>query len=468
MSGGGGSSREGSMRGRRPGPGEDAGATDRRVLDTAAAEGATKATGERRLPPGAPPPRLGVRGRFLVPIDERRVVAWFFRDLFVPHGRRERLLRRAVRLAERLPVPLDVAFRDRRPLAEVAADEAGGEALAAVEWLIAGAGRPLLAEGLAAVGWPRRSAKRPLPAEGSAPQRPSWLAAADYAGTGRRRSLVFLFAPGADRPAAIAKVRPADAAGEPLATEREAIDRVRAELPAVLAATVPRVLGWRRAAGREGLLLAALPGRSAWAELRSSAFPARAASRHLAAAADWLARFHAATRREESLRLPPWAELAPGEPGPPPWYRRLEERLARRPLPLAAGHGDFWPRNVLVAGGAVTAVVDWEAARPAAPPFDDLFAFAWSVAIDGPWRRGRPLPPADAFRRAFLDDGPPRRAVAAYLARSAAALGLDGDTLSDLFRLWLRARPAAHPEGGDTWRTCDRMLGEAARSAFSG
>jgi aminoglycoside phosphotransferase len=409
-----------------------------------------------------------VLGRFLVPADERRVVAWFFRDLFVPHGRRERLLRRAVRLAEPLPVPLDVAFRDRRPIAEVAADEAGAEVLAAVEWLIAGAGRPLFAEGLAAVEWPRRDAERALPADRGVPERPSWLAAADYAGTGRRRSLVFLFAPRADRPVAMAKVRPDGAAGEPLATEREAIDRVRAELPADLAATVPRVLASRRAAGREGLLLAALPGRSAWAELHGVAFPARAASRHLAAAADWLARFHAATRRDEAYRLPPWSELAPGEPDPPPWYRRLEERLAHRPLPLAAGHGDFWPRNVLVAGGAVTAVVDWEAARPAAPPFDDLFAFAWSVGIDGPWRRGRPLPAPDAFRRAFLDDGTPGRAVAAYFARSAAALGLDGDTLRDLFRLWLRTRPAGHPEGGDTWRTYDRMLGETARSAFSG
>jgi Ser/Thr protein kinase RdoA (MazF antagonist) len=205
-----------------------------------------------------------------------------------------------------------------------------------------------------------------------------------------------------------------------------------------------------------------------WADLHAAAFPARRVSRHLAAAGDWLARFHAATRRDEVYRLPGWDELAAGEPGPPPWYRRLEERLEHRPLPLAAGHGDFWPRNVLIAAGALTAVVDWEAARWSAPPFEDLFAFAWSYGLDGPWRRGRPLPAADAFRHAFVDDNPLSRAVAAYLSRYGTAFALDGETLRDLFRLWLRTRPAGDPEGGDTWRTCDRMLGEAARSAFSG
>jgi aminoglycoside phosphotransferase len=377
------------------------------------------------------------------------VVDWFFRDLFVPHGRRERLLRRAVRLAGRLPVSLAALFRDRRLLDDLAAAEARADALAAVEWLVAGPGRPLLAEGGVAAT-------------------PSWLAAADYAGTGRRRTLAFLFAAGSDRPAAMAKVRPADAAGEPLATEREAIDRVRAELPAGLAATVPAVLAWRRAAGREGLLLAALPGRSVWAELHAAAFPARLASRHLSAAAAWLAAFHAATHRTDAYRLPGWDELAAGEPVPPSWYRRLAERLERRPLPLAAGHGDFWPRNVLVEGGEVTAVVDWEAARRAAPPFADLFAFAWSYGMEGPWRRGHALPLAEAFRRAFLDDNPLSRAVAAYFARYGSALGLDGETARDLFRLWLRTRQADDPEGGENWRICDRMLGEAERSAFSG
>jgi hypothetical protein len=392
---------------------------------------------------------LGSRGRFLVPTGERRVIRWLFRDHFGPHGRRERLLRWAVGLAAYLPVSLAAAVRDRRGGGAAAEDDARAEALAAVAWLVMGEGRPLLEAGGVA-------------------EPPAWLAAADYAGTGRRRTLAFLFAAGGDRPRAVAKLRPLAAAGGPLSAEREAIEGVRAELPADLAATVPAVLGRRCAAGREGLLLAALPGRSVWAELHATSFPLRQAPRHLAAAADWLVRFHVATRRAEVFRLPPWDELAAGEPSPPPWYRRLAERLDRRPLPLAAGHGDFWPRNVLVAGGAVTAVVDWEATRRAAPPFVDLFTFAWSYGLDGPWRRGGRLPAAEAFRHAFLDDGRLSRAVAAYLARYAGALALDGEVLQDLFRLWLRTRPADDLEGGDTWRICDRMLGEAGRSAFSG
>lgn len=392
---------------------------------------------------------LGSRGRFLLPTGDRRVIRWLFRDLFVPHGRRERLLRRAVGLAAHLPVSLAAAVRDRRGGDEAAEDEARAEALAAVAWLVAGEGRPLLDAG-------------------GVTEPPAWLAAADYAATGRRRTLAFLFAAGGVRPSAVAKLRPLDAEGEPLSAEREAIEEVRAELPADLAATVPAVLGWRSAGGREGLLLAARPGRSLWAELHSTPFPACHTPRHLAAAADWLVRFHAATRREEVFRLPPWDELAVGETSPSPWYRRLAERLERRPLPLAAGHGDFWPRNVLVAGGEVTAVVDWEATRRAAPPFVDLFTFAWSYALDGPWRRGHRLPAVEAFRHAFLDDGRLSRAVAAYLARYAGAVALDGEILHDLFRLWLRTRPADDREGGDTWRICDRMLGEAGRSAFSG
>lgn len=414
----------------------------------AAGKSGVIAAGEQALPAGASN-RLGVLGRFIVPAGERRVVGWFFRHLFVPHGRRERLLRHAVRLASHSPVSLAHAFRERRAIEDVADQEAGAEALAAVGWVLAGEGRPLLAEG---------------GVEGE----PPWLAVADYAGTGRRRTLLFLFAAGDDRPAAMAKLRPTDAAGEPLSTEREAIGRVRAELPAGLAATVPAILGWRRAAGREGLLLEVLPGRSMWAELHASSFPARLASPHLAAAADWLVGFHAATRRGEVFRLPPWEALAAGERDPAPWYRRLEESLERRPLPLAAGHGDFWPRNVLSCGAEVTAVVDWEAATPAAPPFEDLFAFAWSYAVDGPWRRGRPLPPEEAFRHGFLAENPLSRAVAAYVARHGAAFAVDGKTMADLFRLWLRTRPAGAPRGGDPWNTCERMLGESGSCAFSG
>lgn len=415
--------------------------------------GSTRRVEAHRTPggarPGAAGSRHGVSGRFVVPL-EGRAAAWFFADLFVPHGTRERLVRSVAGRLAGWGLRVDRAFPRRATWAALAGEERWSEAVAAAHRLLDGAGRPLL------VG---------VGLGGSV----DGLLVADYAGSARRRTLVFLFAEGAARPAAMAKLRPLAAGGTPLAAEREAIERVRGELPSDLAATVPAVLAWRRDTEREALLLAALPGRSVWADLHAAWRPARRAGRHLLAAAGWLARFHAATRREESFRLPPWRQIASAaEPEPPPWYRRLADRLAGHPLPLAAGHGDFWARNVLLDGGEVSAVVDWEAARPAAPPFDDLFSLVWSYGMAFPWRGGAVRPPAEAFRRAFLDDGPLSRAIAAALAGYGAASGLDGDTLGDLFRLWLRTRPAGRSEGGDDWRTCERRLGRARRSVFSG
>lgn len=385
--------------------------------------------------------RFGRRGRFLVPLAERRAVGWFFGHLFVPHGRRERLLGHAADRAARLPGGCE-RFAFSRPAA-------AAEALDAAGWLLDGSGRALLADaGIAGV--------------------PSPLIVTDYAGGSRRRTLVFLFPAGGGRPVAVAKLRPATAAGEPLAAEAGALRRLAAELPAALAAALPAVLAHGESDGREGLLLSALPGRSVWAELHARRPSLRRAARRLDAAVDWLLAFQAATRSDDAYVPPGWPEPAAGEPEPP-WLRRLADRLARRPLPLAAGHGDFWPRNVLFDGDAPSAVVDWEAAVPAAPPFADLFSFAWSHGLAVARRRGGPRLPAErAFRHAFLDHGPLSRSLAPALRRHGAACGLDPDTLRDLFRLWLLQRAAGDPEGGPTWRTCERMLGRAGRSAFSG
>jgi aminoglycoside phosphotransferase len=454
----------------------------------------------RRRQPEAPAPH-GIVGRFAVPRDDPGVAAWFFGHLFVPHGRRERLVAAIARRAAGWG--LAAAFPRTATRAALATEAAWSDAVAADDWLCDGPGRPLLdtaglgsrAGGLLVADYAGSSRRRSLvflfqrvngsPPSAAATRRPPGASRdrgarpappADSRGIDAgaaprdgRRSIHRLFAAGSSRPSAVAKVRPAAAIGSPLAAEREAIERVRTELPPDVAATIPAVLGWRRDAEWEALLLAALPGRSIWADLHAAWRPARRAERHLLAAADWLARFHAATRRDQPYRLPPWSRIAAAaEPDPPPWYHRLADRLARRPLHLAAGHGDFWARNVLLAGGEVSAVVDWEAARPAAPPFEDLFTFVWSYGLGFPWRGGGPLAAGEAFRRAFLDDNPLSRAIAAALGRYGAAQGLAGETVGDLFRLWLRTRPADGPEGGDTWRTSERRLGEAGHSVFSG
>ncbi len=48
----------------------------------------------------------------------------------------------------------------------------------------------------------------------------------------------------------------------------------------------------------------------------------------------------------------------------------LEERL--RDVPRGYGHGDFWTRNLLVAGDRLTGVIDWDGADPDCLPLVDL------------------------------------------------------------------------------------------------
>lgn len=52
--------------------------------------------------------------------------------------------------------------------------------------------------------------------------------------------------------------------------------------------------------------------------------------------------------------------------------RELRAALAGRTLPASWIHGDFWPGNLLVSSGAVTGVVDWDAAAPRELPLHDV------------------------------------------------------------------------------------------------
>jgi hypothetical protein len=271
----------------------------------------------------------------------------------------------------------------------------------------------------------------------------------------------------------VLKLRREGGPGAGLAAEAAALDRLRAALPEPLLATLPAVLGRGRLEGEDGagwevLVLKALPGRSAYVELQSALLRGGLPTRHLPPAAAWLARFHRATLLPgDPWRPPPWEALAPaGEGSPPAWYRRLAAELAENPWPRAAGHGDFWARNVLFHGGGaagIAGVVDWEHSRDAAPPFEDLFHFAWSYGRSFPWR-GRRRGAEEAFARTFLQETAVTREVRWYLASYARESGLDAGVLGDLFRVHLLTRR----EDRGTWLRLYRMLEEAGRSVFSG
>jgi hypothetical protein len=66
----------------------------------------------------------------------------------------------------------------------------------------------------------------------------------------------------------------------------------------------------------------------------------------------------------------------------------LFESVARRALelegttiPLVGVHGDFWMGNLLVDGGLVRGVVDWELARLSGLPFADIYKFPTSYGL---------------------------------------------------------------------------------------
>jgi hypothetical protein len=308
-------------------------------------------------------------GRFLLPTGDPEIASYLFERLLAPHNLRERLRRSAL-----LSIPgLATRFAARQPVP--------GPDLESVKDLLGGS---------------------------------RWILVEDYAGNGRERRVLFLFARGEASPTAVLKL----ATGSSLRPEREALRFLQERLSADLRSTVPRPIAWREMPGLEVLVMSALPGVSAYVEMQGLLAPGRAVRRHFEAAADWLARFHRTT---------------------------------------GASHGDFWARNLLVAPNGKAAVVDWEHFSLEVPFHEDLFHFPLTYGLNYPWERWRRLPPEEAFRRTFLEDNRVSRAVAAYFAHYAERAGRAG--LRRLFEDWLETRSE-----GD-FRS---LFGRAGRSVFSG
>jgi aminoglycoside phosphotransferase (APT) family kinase protein len=153
------------------------------------------------------------------------------------------------------------------------------------------------------------------------------------------------------------------------------------------------------------MVMTAVRGRpmlAAYGLPRHTADPGRVAA-DFAAVADWLAllqRDTAGPRRAlemdggvgERLRV-----RFAGDPGLAGDVERLDAvcaRLRSSATPATAVHGDLWAGNVLLAGGAVTGVVDWEEGAAAGEPVRDLVRFALSYALylDRRTRPGRRVP----------------------------------------------------------------------------
>ncbi len=103
--------------------------------------------------------------------------------------------------------------------------------------------------------------------------------------------------------------------------------------------------------------------------------------------------------------------------------------------PRTTVHGDFWFGNVLVADGAVSGVVDWEAGEARGWPLRDVarFLLSYSLYLDRHTRPGRPVPGHRGLRRegngggvvhGLLGQGWYPREVRARLGGALRELGL--------------------------------------------
>jgi len=368
--------------------------------------------------------------RFLLPIGEKGLWRFFLDNLFVPH----RLSERAARRIARGSGWLLGRFRGRVLLGDRLALQADDRPLSAWQGSL-----DVLSTALA-VGLASEVAERER----------RWILMRGDAPEDGVHLVVFLFGAG-KAPVAVLKLRRGPA--RTLEREAGALRRLAARLPPELRPSVPSVLAHQRVGDLEGLLLSALPGRSAYVEMQDARPAARVARRHLRAAGSWLAAFHGATR-EPGRRFVPQGHADTG-------------REAQMAVPLAFGHGDFWARNLLLDGMRVCGTVDWEDAAEATPVFEDLFHFPLTYGLSTLSWRYRRRPPEDAFRHTFLDETPLSREVRVYFEDYCAAMGLERSWLQPLFHLFLSRRARRGDEGG-LWLRLERMLAEANRSVFSG
>jgi hypothetical protein len=188
----------------------------------------------------------------------------------------------------------------------------------------------------------------------------------------------------------VIKVATTRGAADAVAAEGRALTAVRRIGLGALESTIPRYVTSRDSGGLSALIATSLPGRPLAAEYhlwwRSSR---RAKVRaDFTAVAQWLREFQEATAQSDScgdwassvaraLRAR-WGESA--DRGPGLLHKAIEE-LATLPVGAVAVHGDFWAGNILMSNGAVSGVIDWEAATPTGHPFRDPVRFALSYAL---------------------------------------------------------------------------------------
>ena len=210
---------------------------------------------------------------------------------------------------------------------------------------------------------------------------------------------VLLIAPDG-RPQMAVKVATTAAAGLAIEAERRALLDMEASWPGL--AGVPRVLDAVDFDGRPSLVMTAVTGtpmRTSYLRLRHTARRSSVAA-DIAAVESWAAQFQRTTG-QGSAPLEMDAGVAARLRGRYPEcdgidadveaFAEICARLREHAVARTAVHGDLWAANIMLAGGAVSGVVDWEAAEPSGVPARDIarFAHMYALFLDRRTREGR-------------------------------------------------------------------------------
>lgn len=190
----------------------------------------------------------------------------------------------------------------------------------------------------------------------------------------------------------VLKIPATSAAGEAVDHEGRMLVEVRRLGLGRLASTVPRYVESMTVEGRPVLVSTALPGTPMsvgyhrWPHTCHPATVRRDFERAFA----WLEEFQSVTTRGSQPVDWPGQVLDAvsgrwdGHAALPAALARLEmarEHLADTTTAVTAVHGDFWFGNLMVEGGAVSGVVDWEHAAPHGSPLRDAARFVLSYGL---------------------------------------------------------------------------------------
>ncbi len=233
------------------------------------------------------------------------------------------------------------------------------------------------------------------------PGRPP-LAGALVAGIDRSPSakvtVIFFDTRGA--PAAVAKVARAERAERCVVAEHDALRALRPPGPVDgVLGRLPEPLALERVRGRLVLVqapMAGVPMSAGYHTPGHTADPARVEA-DFAAAGSWLSAFQQATRvdraglgaegvaRQVGAVVDRYRAEIGWSQAEASLFEAVSDRaveLARAtPLPVTGVHGDFWMGNLLVDGGEVRGVIDWERGQAAGLPFGDIYKFPTSYGF---------------------------------------------------------------------------------------